>query len=94
MLIFIIFLTTNQEKGILTQVLLHWSSYNIATFLTLMISILEHLQQSRQIFACLESEQYILLFAYPLFQIHFSTLSISFSISFKYYFFLHYLLFF
>ena len=33
MLIFIIFLTTNQEKGILTQVLLHRSSYNIATLL-------------------------------------------------------------
>ena len=33
MLIFIIFLTTNQEKGILTQVLLHRISYNIATLL-------------------------------------------------------------
>lgn len=33
MLIFIIFLTTNQEKGILTQVLLLRSAYNIATLL-------------------------------------------------------------
>ena len=33
--------------------------------------MLEHLQQSRQIFACLKSEQYILPFVYQLFQIHF-----------------------
>ena len=42
-------------------------------------TLLEHLQQSFQIFACLESEQCILPFTYLLFRIHFLTDSLSFS---------------
>ena len=60
--------------------------------------MLKHLQQSRQIFACLESEQYILPFVYSLFQIHFLTDSLPHSLShlniissfFIYYFFNNY----
>ena len=42
----------------------------------------EHLQQPRKIFVCLKSKQYILPFAYPLFQIHFSTDFLSHSLSY------------
>ena len=37
------------------------------------MTLWEHLQQSLQIFACLENEQWYLAIIYPLFQIHFST---------------------